>query len=50
VVGGRAEGFRTFSRRREWPPPVEGRYRVDVMTASGQLIGRLRFRVGHERG
>jgi hypothetical protein len=45
VLGGRSEGFRTFSRRREWPPPLEGRYRVDVLTASGQLVGRLRFRV-----
>jgi hypothetical protein len=44
IMGGRREGFRTFSRRhvRE---PVAGRYRVDVMTASGQLIGRIRFAV-----
>jgi hypothetical protein len=43
IHGGRAEGFRTWSRRLE--PPVPGRYEVDVRTASGQLIGRLRFRV-----
>jgi hypothetical protein len=45
VLGGRAEGFRTWSRRSELAPPVAGRYTVDVLTASGQLIGRLRFTV-----
>ena len=45
VRGGRAEGFRTWSRRRDLRPPLEGRYSVDVVTASGQLIGRLRFTV-----
>jgi len=44
VRGGREEGFRTWSRRRD-PRPVAGRYRVDVVTASNQLIGRLRFTV-----
>lgn len=45
VRGGRAEGFRTYSRRRDLKPPLEGRYAVDVVTASGQIIGRLRFTV-----
>lgn len=45
VLGGRAEGFRTWSRRRDLRPPLGGRYTVDVVTASGQLIGRLRFTV-----
>jgi hypothetical protein len=45
VRGGRTEGFRTWSRRRDLKPPLAGRYRVDVVTASGQLIGRLRFTV-----
>jgi len=43
VMGGRREGFRTFSRRRGWHPPIAGRYRVDVVTTSGQLVGRLAF-------
>ena len=43
VLGGRREGFRTYSRFTDLKAPVAGRYRVDVMTASGQLIGRLRF-------
>jgi hypothetical protein len=45
VMGGRREGFRTFSRRRGWQPPIAGRYRVDVVTTSGQLVGRLVFTV-----
>jgi hypothetical protein len=43
--GGRKEGFRTYSRKIDLKPPYEGRYRVDVMTVSGQLIGRLRFTI-----
>ena len=45
VRGGRAEGFRTYSITRNLTPPLAGRYTVDVVTASGQLIGRLRFTV-----
>ena len=45
VQGGRKEGFRTYSRKTDLKLPYEGRYRVDVVTASGQLIGRLRFTV-----
>jgi hypothetical protein len=45
VMGGRRQGFRTYSRFADLKPPVAGRYRVDVVTASGQLIGRLRFTV-----
>jgi hypothetical protein len=46
VHGGRPGGFRTFSRKTDFPPDALGRWTVDVMTASGQLIGRLRFEVG----
>jgi hypothetical protein len=45
VQGGRREGFRTFSRKTSFPADPIGRWTVDVMTESGQLIGRLRFRV-----
>jgi hypothetical protein len=45
VQGGRLRGFRTYSRFTDLRPPVAGHYRVDVLTASGQLIGRLRFTV-----
>jgi hypothetical protein len=45
VHGGRREGFRTYSRKTVMPAEREGRWTVDVVTDSGQLIGRLRFRV-----
>ena len=45
VRGGRPGGFRTYSRKTDFPPDAQGRWTVDVVTASGQLIGRLRFRV-----
>ena len=45
VRGGRREGFRTQSRKTTFPADPAGRWTVDVMTGSGQLIGRLRFRV-----
>ena len=45
VRGGRLEGFRTYSRKTSFPADPAGRWTVDVETGSGQLIGRLRFRV-----
>jgi hypothetical protein len=45
VRGGRREGFRTWSRKSTFPADPVGRWTVDVTTSSGQLIGRLRFRV-----
>lgn len=45
IQGGRQEGFRTYSRKTEFPADPVGRWTVDVRTVSGQLIGRVRFRV-----
>jgi len=45
VRGGRAEGFRTYSRKSDFRADPAGRWSVDVVTTSGQLIGRLRFTV-----
>ena len=45
VEGGRRDGYRTSSRKTTFPTDSVGRWTVDVMTGSGQLIGRLRFRV-----
>lgn len=42
VVGGRDEGFRTYSLKSN---PEAGYWRVNVLTTSGQLIGRVRFNV-----
>jgi Family of unknown function (DUF5924)/Protein of unknown function (DUF2914) len=45
IAGGRREGYRTWSRKTSFPDSPLGRWTVDVMTTSGQLIGRLTFRV-----
>jgi len=45
VEGGRREGYRTFSRKTSFPADPRGRWTVDVTTATGQLIGRMRFKV-----
>ena len=45
VEGVRREGYRTFSRKLSFPADPTGRWTVDVTTAAGQLIGRMRFRV-----
>ncbi len=45
VAGGRREGYRTWSRKAVFPANPRGRWTVDVMTTSGQLLGRLSFRV-----
>lgn len=42
IIGGRKKGFRTRTFRSN---PRRGRYRVDLETGEGQLIGRVRFRV-----
>lgn len=42
VVGGRDGGFRTYSKRSNVAP---GKWRVNVKTEQGQLIGRLRFNI-----
>ncbi len=45
VRGGRAQGFRTYSRKGDLGADPVGYWTVDVLAASGQLIGRLRFTV-----
>jgi hypothetical protein len=45
VAGGRREGYRTWSRKAAFPANPLGRWTVDGMTTSGQLLGRLSFRV-----
>ena len=42
VVGGRNDGYRGYTFKRNIRP---GRWRVDVKTAHGRLLGRIRFRV-----
>ncbi|HEY0907809.1 MAG TPA: DUF2914 domain-containing protein [Candidatus Paceibacterota bacterium] len=47
IVGGRDGGFRTYSSRENIFP---GRWRVDVATPRGQLIGRLTFDIKTSNG
>ena len=45
IRGGRPGGFRTYSRRTDLGPDPTGHWTVDVLTAHGQLIGRVRLTV-----
>lgn len=47
VTGGREDGYRGFSRTTN---AASGRWRVDVETARGQVLGRVRFRVERPEG
>lgn len=42
LSGGRTGGFRTFSQKYNFTP---GKWRVDVKTRQGQILGRLNFEV-----
>jgi hypothetical protein len=42
ISGGRDGGFRTYSQKSN---PAAGKWRVNVLTTRGQLIGRIRFTV-----
>lgn len=44
-IFGRGEGYRTFSRTTAMGPDPVGRWSVDVLTGSGQLLGRVRLSV-----
>jgi hypothetical protein len=45
IRGGRAEGWRAFSRKRLFPANAVGPWTVDLLTPQGQLLKRLRFEV-----
>ena len=45
VYGGGKTGWRTWSRKRNFPEDPRGDWRVDLETPDGQLIERLEFRV-----
>ncbi len=47
VVGGRDGGFRTYSLKTLIQP---GRWRVNVLTEEGQLVGRVRFDIKESAG
>src|SRR5690606_16743698 len=43
IEGGRATGFRTYSRKRVFPEDPTGLWTVDVITPHRQLLRRMRF-------
>jgi hypothetical protein len=43
IHGGRAAGFRTYSRKQEFPESSQGRWTVDILTPQRQLLKRLSF-------
>ncbi len=45
IHGGRKEGYRAWTHKRNFPPEVAGRWQVRVLTEDGQMIGVLRFEV-----
>jgi hypothetical protein len=45
IQGGRADGFRTFSRKQIFGDSPAGRWTVDVLTPQEQLLERLEFLV-----
>lgn len=45
IRGGREQGFRLYSRKRNFPAEPSGAWTVDLLTPQGQRISRLQFRV-----
>jgi hypothetical protein len=45
IEGAPGRGWRTYTRKQQFPEPALGRWRVDLRTPGDQLIGRLYFEV-----
>jgi len=45
ISGGRKAGYRAWTHKRNFPTDAAGKWRVQVMTEAGQMIGMLRFEV-----
>lgn len=48
ISGGREEGYRAWSHKLNFPEDPAGRWRVDIMTDSGQRLGLIRFTVSED--
>ncbi|WP_442905458.1 DUF5924 family protein [Halomonas sp. BC04] len=48
IDGGRQEGYRAWTHKLNFPEDPAGKWRIDVMTDSGQRIGVLRFQVAQD--
>jgi hypothetical protein len=46
IAGGRQEGYRAWTHKLNFPADAVGRWQVQVVTDSGQLIGLTHFSVG----
>lgn len=45
IHGGREQGYRAWTHKRNFPRDAAGHWQVQVVTGAGQMIGVLRFRV-----
>jgi hypothetical protein len=45
IRGGGKQGWRTYSRKSNFPVDSQGKWTVDVLTPQGQLLKRMRFTV-----
>lgn len=50
IHGGREDGYRAWTHKQNFPEDAAGRWRIDIMTTSGQRIGVMRFTVSAEAG
>lgn len=48
IDGGREQGYRAWSHKQNFPADPTGDWRVDIMTASGQRLGLIRFEVSED--
>ena len=48
IHGGREKGYRAWTHKLNFPAESAGRWRIDIMTAGGQRIGIIRFRVADD--
>lgn len=45
ISGGREEGYRAWTRKQQFPQDAVGKWKIRVVTDSGQLLGAIRFTV-----
>ncbi|WP_218313527.1 DUF5924 family protein [Halomonas sp. 18071143] len=48
INGGREQGYRAWSHKRNFPENPAGDWRVDIMTEGGQRLGLIRFTVSDD--
>jgi hypothetical protein len=45
IAGGREEGYRAWTRKQQFPHDAVGKWKIRVVTDSGQLLGATKFTV-----